>query len=214
MASKRLRLNQWLTRTWSRFKNPAKYVTWHTGLQPAASPSFQKLVTRPRKVLHWLRYQIRKKALFDYWHTGLQPAASPTFQRLVTRVRKVRKQASYKIRKLAKYQLFHTGLSPAPQSNAIQNVSLKTRRQKKLKRKRRLAIYQLFHTGQFTLSPIAIKLKTRPRRISEHYLKGVRFKKARMGPYWFTGLTPPPPPVGLSNWLGVSLMSNTRRGGD
>lgn len=208
MAAKRLRLKQWLARTWSRFKNPAKYVTWHTGLQPAASLSFQKLVTRPRKVLHWLRYQVKKKANYKNWFTGLQPAASPTFQRLFTRPRKVLKKASYQIRKLAKFQLFHTGQSPAAGPNPVQNLNLKTHRQKKLKRKRRLATYQLFHTGQFTLSPVNIYLKTRR---AKRLVVSKRKRIANFRIVWHTGATPP---VGKSNWLGVSVMSNTRRGGD
>lgn len=169
MAAKRLRLTRWLARTWSRAKNAPKYTVWHTGLQPAASPSFQ---------------------------------------RLVTRVRKVQKRANYKLRKLAKFQLFHTGLSPAPQANAVQNISLKTHRQKKLKRKRRLSTYQLFHTGQFTLSPVNIYLKTRRAK------KLVVSERRRMANFRIVWHTAAVPPVGKSNWLGVSVMSNTRRGGD
>lgn len=205
MVGKRLRLPQWLARTWAKWRQVNLYTVFHTGLQPSV-PQLEKFNTRARKILKKTSFQIRKLVKFAQWHTGLQP--SVLVPRFISRQRKIRK-GDWQLRKWAKFFQWHTGLSPASQANVIQNISLKIRKRKKITRGQRpkLRLYQVFHTGQFTLSPV-VHFTSRKRKV---ITVSRRRRQARFGIVFHTGLSPII--TNTTNWLSLGVGTGANRHG-
>ena len=193
-----------VTKQW-QFRKKAFYTYWHTGQSAQTTPNpvqNLKLVTRIRH--KFIRVVRKKLNQFKIWNTGLQFNLPVKF---ITRQRKVKK-SSWQLRKLTKYFQWHTGLSAQAQPNPVQNLSLKTRKRKKVGRTERakLRTYQVFHTGQFTLSPV-VHFVSRSRKklvVSE------RRRQARFGINYHTGLAPIV--VITSTWLSPGLTSAHKHG--
>lgn len=167
-------------------------------------------VQRNRKRFRqWLGRLINiRRELVSYfnWHTGQQPNNPVKF---ITRFRKIKQKAGFELRKIARFVTWHTGTAVIP-SNPVQNVVLRTRRSKKLvipAGRHKANFNKVWNTGQFTVSPVNIFFRTRQR---EKLVISARSHMAHFYINYHTGLAPIP---ATFNWLGVSLRSNTKRGG-